>query len=207
MRPAWSHLWQQARDEGRRWYYLDNAWFDVARERYFRVGVDAMQTYARRPSDGSRLRALGITVVERRAKGGRHIVVCGQSAEFMACNARWPGGLDGWHRCVAEQIRRHTDRPIVVRSKWMGRPLQADLADAWLLVTHASAVAVEALIAGVPVIVTDPQCAAAGFGVSFEDIELAGPPQNVRPWAEQLADSQWTLDELTAGAAWGQLHE
>lgn len=44
VRPAWRHLWEQARREGRTWYYLDNAWFDVARERYFRVGINAVQS-------------------------------------------------------------------------------------------------------------------------------------------------------------------
>lgn len=206
VRPAWRHLWRAARTEGRRWYYVDNAWFDVAREQYFRVGIDAMQTYGRASSGGQRLRDLGVQVVERERNDGRHIVICAQSREFMACNADWPDGLDGWMRHVGEQLRRHSDRPVIWRQKGLGPSLPHDLRGAWLLITHASAAAVEALIAGVPVIVTDPRAAAAVFSLQFDDIERAMPPVNVRQWAEQLADSQWTIEELAAGAAWSAMH-
>lgn len=207
VRPEWAHLWRQARSEGRDWYYLDNAWFDCARERFFRIGVNAMQSWSQQPSDGRRLRALGVQLQERPARQGRHIVLCRQSDEFMRFNAGWPGGALGWQDDVLEQLRHRTERPIVVRAKQSSTPLAEELQDAWLLVTHASAAAIEAVLAGVPVIVTDPDSAAARFSVGFEQVEDRLPPQDVRPWAERLADSQWTLNEMQAGMAWRAIRE
>lgn len=199
VRPAWWHLWRQARE----WFYLDNAWFDAGRERFFRVGVNAMQTWSRKPSDGKRLKALGVQI--RPQRRGRHIVVCRQSDEFMAFNAEWPGGALGWQQSVLTELKQHTDRPMVVRAKHSTLPLQADLKDACALVAHSSAAAVEALIAGVPVIVTDPNCAAAEFAMKFSDIESPPTLIGVEAWAQRLADSQWTLDEMREGAAWREI--
>lgn len=207
VRPAWSGLWQQAKTEGRDWYYLDNAWFDVAREKAFRIGINAMQSWRTKDSDGRRLRDLGVSVTERDRNVGRHVVVCRQSEEFMRFNAGYAGGALGWQDDVVNALTRNTARPILIRGKETKVPLAADLVDAWLLVTHASAAAVEALIRGIPVIVTDPHCAAWGLGTTFGRIESAEPPKGVRAWAERLADSQWTLDELKDGTAWKAINE
>ena len=204
VRPAWRHLWDEARADGRDWFYLDNAWFDAGRERFFRVGVNALQSWSQEPSDGRRLRELGVKVRDRDPDVGEHIVVCRQSDEFMRCAAGWQGGMLGWQEDVLNELKRHTDRLIVVRQKGADKPLEHDLHRAHCLVTHSSAAAVEALISGVPVIVTDHECAAARFGMKFEQLERgrALDPDEIAAWAARLADSQWTLDELRSGAAW-----
>ena len=91
VRPAWVHLWRQAQTEGRRWYYLDNSWFDAGRERFFRVGLNATQCWSQGPSDGTRLAALGV-VPQWRDRRGRRVLVCRQSDEFLRCVAGWQGG-------------------------------------------------------------------------------------------------------------------
>lgn len=196
VRPPWMHLWHQAKREGREWWYIDNAWFDRARERFFRIGHNAVQSWAP-ASDGARLQELGIEVQPWRRRG-RNIIVCPQTDEFMRTVARDPS----WRYVVKSRIAAHTDRPIVERVKGSKRPLAEDLVDAWLLVAHSSAAAVEALLAGVPVIVTDPSCAAAAFATSFEGIESPVLLDGREEWAARLADSQWTLEEMKKGAAW-----
>lgn len=207
VRPEWLHLWQQAVAQHRRRYYLDNAWFDVAREKFFRVGINAVQSWREKASDGRRLRELGIKATHRAwFDKGSHIVVCRQSDEFMRTVAGWQGGAIAWQQDVLNTLKGQTDRLIVVRIKGETRPLQQELIGARALVTHSSAAAAEALIAGVPVIVTDHQCAAAELGARFEDIEndarLFLHIDEVQPWAQRLADSQWTLEEMRQGAAW-----
>lgn len=198
VRPPWRHLWAQAKLERRTVYFLDNAWFDAGRERFFRVGVNAVQSWSPRPSDGKRLAALGVRVQPWRWDG-RHIVVCPQSDEFMATVA----GRPNWLAEVLREIATRTDRLVVVRKKGAPRPLRADLHGAWLLVAHSSAAAVEALLAGVPVIVTDPSCAMAAFGSSFSNLETGTRrPDGREEWAARLADSQFTLNEMRDGTAW-----
>lgn len=202
VRPAWRGLWEQAKREGRWWYYLDNAWFDVARERYFRIGVNTLQSWA---ADGSssRLHALGVKIAEHPPwNGGAHVVLCRQSDEFMRCVAGYAGGAEAWQQDMLAGLKAHTDRPVVIRGKHTTRPLAQDLAGARCLVTHSSAAAIEAVLAGVMVIVTDENSAAAGFSRCFRQIDdgFCGHP-GVHEWAARLAASQWTLDELRAGAA------
>ena len=205
VRPGWAHLWRQAQATARDWYYLDNSWFDAGRERYYRIGVNAVQSWSQKPSDGRRLAALGIGIKPWRPQGEGPVIVCRQSDEYMRTVAGWQGGALAWQEDVLNAMRPHTRRHIVVRVKGASRPLATDLEAAHLLVTHSSAAAVEALIAGVPVIVTDHQCAAAGFSSRFESIDNPVRPEGREPWAARLADSQWTLDELQKGMAWPTL--
>jgi hypothetical protein len=112
-------------------------------------------------------------------------------------------------RTLAE-LKRHTDRPIVVRAKPQpgetAVPLERALAEAHALVTHSSNVAVEAAIAGTPVFVA-PSSAAAPVGLT--DLSQIETP--VRPdrgsWLAHLAYAQYSMDEVKSGQAWRMLLE
>lgn len=186
VRPAVAHLWRQARDEGRDWYYIDNAYFDCARERYFRVTRNALQHRGDGRSDGARLRALGVTVQPMR-EGGDYVLVCPQSDEFM----RVVAGDPGWLARVTANLDAMGGE-FVVRHKHTGRALAEDLRRARLLLTWSSAAAVTALLAGVRVLCA-PECCATYAGDRVQ-------------WASVLADNQWTVDELARGYAWMRLN-
>lgn len=183
VRPAWAHLWEQAKSEGRRWYFIDNSYFDCARERYFRVTRNAIQHTGLGLSDGTRLKALGIEVKPMR--GGANVIVAVQSNEFMDVVANDPGWLQ---RVLPSLQERYGDPRVLVRTKRETRPLLQDLRGAGLLVTWSSAAAVTALLEGVRVLCA-PQCCAT----------YAGEDRGV--WAGVLADNQWSLDELSRGDA------
>jgi hypothetical protein len=205
VRPAWSHLWEQAKAERREWIYCDNSYFDVSRESSFRVTREALQAdglQACWTGDGAaRLKALGITVKDWRHNGS-HIVVCPQSDEFLRVVAGYEGN---WLADATAEIRKHTDRSLRIRKKGEPRPLVADLQGAWALVTHMSCAAVEALCAGVPVFCTG-RCAAQWMGSSdLSMIETPYYPERRQEWAEVLATNQWTLSELADGTAWRAL--
>lgn len=199
VRSAWEHLWREALEQRRDWYYADNAYFDVARERYFRVTRNALQHSGAGHSDGRRLAALGIRPRPWR-QGGRHILLCTQSAEFMATVARSPD----WLSDTRDALRRYTDRPVIVRTKSDPEPLREALKDCWAVVTWSSAAAVEALMAGVPVCCS-PASAAWRFSSQLAAIESPGTPDGREAWAAVLADNQWTLDEIRSGLAWRNL--
>jgi hypothetical protein len=187
VRPCVRHLWEQAKREGRDWYYIDNSYFDVARERQFRVTKNAIQHTGQGRSDGRRFDALGLEVKPMRDSGSI-ILVCAQSAEFMSVVA----GDPGWRERVTRNFERHYGDRVLVREKGCQRPLSEDLARARLLVTWSSAAAVMALLDGVRVMCA-PECAATYAN-------------NRRRWASVLADNQWTIDELAAGRAWRGLN-
>jgi hypothetical protein len=198
------HLLRLAIAEGREFFYGDNAFMDCARARYFRFARNAVQIARRAPPDFDRLKALGVEVKPWK-RDGRHIVVVEQSEHFLNLV-----GAKHWLLRTLTELHQHTDRPLVIR-RWSrdkasaGATLQADLRDAWALVTHMSAAANEALLAGVPAFVSG-RCAAAPLASGeLANIEKPRYPEGREEWAAGLSGQQWTLDELRDGSAWRAL--
>ena len=207
VRPPWLGLWDQAKREKRNWYYLDNSYLDCTRERYFRVTRNALQCDGMNAvwndEGAKRVKALGVTIRDWQ-RGGRHVVICPQSAEFLNVVAGFEGD---WLEQAVAAIKGHTDRPIVVRKKGEPRPLVADLEGAHCLVTHMSAAAVEALIAGIPVFCTG-RCAAQMMGLSdLSMIETPEYPERRQEFMELLASNQWNLSEMRDGTCWRAFEE
>jgi hypothetical protein len=194
VRPQWAHLWSQAKAEGREWFYIDNGFIGAGR---FRIARNAVQAAQCRP-DPARLAGLGVTIAPWR-RGGRHVLVCLQSDEFM-------GTVAGFTGDIAAAVCDQTDRPVRVRRKGNPRPLAADLADCWCVVTWASNAAVEAILAGVPAIVLGESAAAPMAGDGLDQIDAPPTPDGREEWAAGLAASQWTLEEIASGKAWAELH-
>lgn len=139
-------------------------------------------------------------------KAGRHIVMVEQSEHFL----RISGGGSDWIHRTTEELRRHTDRPIRIRT-WkrdkggLCATLQHDLAGAWAMVTHMSAAATEAALAGIPVFMTG-RCAAYPMGSDdLSRIEWPRYPDNREEWAAGLAGRQWTIEEIRDSMAWRAL--
>lgn len=219
--PAAVGTFERVQAEGRDFYYIDNPYF--GRGGYFRVARNAKQHAGLvGPRAPERLAAFAITVRPWRI-GGRHVLVTLQSEWWYRLHgttlASWLGG-------TVAAIRAATDRPILVRRKPRvrlaelpnvagvaelaeapeGRPLQADLAEAWCLVTHSSNGAVEAALAGVPVFTTSADCAARAVGSGdLSLVETPRYPDGRREWAERLAANQWTVEELRRGRCWADL--
>lgn len=199
------HLLRLAIAEGRDWYYGDNAFFDQNRGRYFRFARGCVQNHTLAAPDHDRARAQGI-VLHRWQRDGKHIVVVEQSEHFLNLV-----GQGGWLARLLADLQRLTDRPIRVR-RWRrdkdkaAVSLKADLVGAWALVTHMSAAANEALLAGVPVFVSG-RCAASPMASGgLENIENPRYPDGREDWAAGLAGMQWTIEEIKAGMAWRKFH-
>lgn len=103
-------------------------------------------------------------------------------------------GSEGWVDETLERLRAVTDRPVVVKTD-KAIPLETFLADAWAVVTFASAAGVSALLSGVPVF-AGPYCPCLPVSSgSVEDIER--PVLHDRlPWLRSLAYCQWGATEL-----------
>lgn len=146
------------------------------------------------PDDGSRWRALGVTLKPWRTDG-KHILVCGQ----RGIGSQEMASPHGWHQRFAEKLQRVTSRPVRVRAHpghgGRGRPLADDLNGAWAVVVWNSSVGVHALAAGIPVFYAAPHwiCARAAVPLAKADIE--------RPNLSYL-----DREEAMVRMAWGQYH-
>jgi hypothetical protein len=157
---------------------------------------------------------------------GEHILVCLQR------NGGWSmDGLDVMQWCIQtiKDIKKYTDRPIVVRAHpgdkksknylklnvpnvtISDKPsIVDDLKNAWATVVYNSSPAVASAIEGVPVFVTDPNPQISqAYDVANTDLSLIESPilLDRQPWVEKLAMSHYNFDDLKSGAAWNVIKE
>lgn len=165
---------------------------------YYRWTRNAFQMRSIREVPKDRWRALNIPLAPW-SENGRHIVIAKPSATYDAFH-RTHDWLD---KTVAE-LKRHTDRPLVIREKLSTVPLAEELRGAHALVTHQSNAAVEAVIMGCPVFVDDGSAASLVGKTDIAEIEHPIYPDR-KPWLWSLAYSQYSEDELVNGALWSLL--
>lgn len=157
---------------------------------------------------------------------GKHILICTQR------NGGWSmKGLTvvDWLNQTVTEIRKHTDRPIVVRPHpgdkraqdylnfrsphWKlsgSSSLTEDLSKAWATITYNSSPGVASTIEGVPAFVTDPNPQTSqAFSVANTDLSKIETPATFdrQAWIERIAMCHWNYDELSNGAAWRHMKQ
>lgn len=173
--------------------------------------------FQNRQHDSARFQVFEIPV-RPWSRDGKHILVAGMSDK----GARAEGFLpEQWERRVIEKLRRVTDRPIIYRPKpsWLGshpiqgagfdrsdRSISEALIDCYAVVTHHSNASVDGLLAGVPSFCIDG-CAAPLSLRDFSKIEEPLYPDGREQWAADLAWTQWSIEEMSSGAAWRYLKD
>jgi hypothetical protein len=200
---VWGQEWlalriiPRAAREGRPFWHIDNGFYLPARgtaHGYYRCTYRGMSPILLRdPAPRPDLRVK----MQPWRRDGRHVLLALPGASFgraMGINVR------SWLAHIEGRLRILTDRPIVVRPKTFTKPLAPDLAGAWALVTHSSNVAVDAVIAGIPVFVA-AESPAAPVGRTDLDIENPVMPDREAWWAS-LMNQQFTLPEMASGTAW-----
>jgi hypothetical protein len=119
---------------------------------------------------------------------------------------------DTWVRTTIEEIKKYTDRPIVVRDKAtrqqrISNTIFDDLKDCHALVTYQSIAAVESVLHGVPAFTLAPT---AADPVCDKDLSLIEDPtlqdeHKIYKWACHLAYGQFHVDEFKDGSAYRML--
>lgn len=119
--------------------------------------------------------------------------------------------LDSWLKDTIDAIKKYTDRPIRMRERPASRlDRKTQQPEEWLndvhaVVTFNSTAATEAVLAGVPVFVTEPAANAARpvSNLDLSQIEMPWFPDTdqVYKWACHLAYGQFHTTELTDGTA------
>ena len=215
-------MFEAYRAKGKAFVYLDMGyWHRRPKGRgiyrgYHKVVVgdrDALQ-YFRRGQPASRWRSLAVDIKPWR-RTGRHILLAGMSHKSAVHNGY---RAQEWETEAVARIRRYSDRPILYRPKpswphsspiagttfWRpDSPLQADLENAWAVVTHHSNVGLEALAAGIPVY--SEGGLASTMTMELEQIESPPLPDDRESFFADVAYCQWSADEMESGACWRHL--
>jgi hypothetical protein len=166
-------------------------------------------------------------VIEDYKHNGKNIVL------MLQRNGGWSMGntnVCDWMLTTIKQIRKYTDRPILIRphpgdkraTTYLSNinltieknvtissnvtSLDNDLKNAWAVVNHNSSAVVGPIIKGYPAFITDPdrsQCAE----VANTDFSLIENPNQYdrQKWLERISMFHWKFSELEDGSAWSHM--
>lgn len=204
----------KAIEDGRDFYYIDTGYFGNDKTKhYHRITKNALQfnlpLWKECPAD--RFMKTGTEI--RRSTPGKNILLCPPSQKALTY---WNVDLQEWLENTTEEIKKYTDRPIVIREKQKRHvrtnedTIEMALSrDVHCLVTYNSIAAVEALILGKPVFVMGPNAAEPLANTDLSKIEKPVMPavEMVRKLCCNLAYGQFTPGEMIDGTAWSILQE
>ena len=190
---------EACRARGRDFFYIDTGYFgNTAKGKlYHRITRNDVQYFGPvvdRPSDRLALTGIGF----RKFRPGTNILLAPPSQKLLMM---YDIDLETWLNTTIEEIKNHTDRPIVIRKKQSRTvrmtedTMEMALAqDVHCLVTFSSIAAGEALLLGKPAITLGPNAAAPLCSQSISEIENPKIPtlDEVKAWAANLAYNQFT---------------
>ena len=205
---------EACRAHGRDFYYIDTGYFGnpAKGKLYHRITRNDVQYFGPimdRPDD--RLAQTGIGF--KKFRGGTNILLAPPSQKLLMM---YDIDLETWLNNTIEEIKKYTDRPIVIRKKQSRAvrmtedTMEMALAqDVHCLVTFSSIAAGEALLLGKPAITLGPNAAAPLCSQSISEIENPKIPtlDEVKTWAANLAYNQFTEAEMRNGTAWRILND
>ena len=218
-------IWQRYRQANKPVIVLEVG--GLRRNKSFKVainGVNRKADFANQNVDDTRWPLFQHTLKPWQQRG-QTIIVLGQHN----ASEQWVGMPDmrRWFESQVQQIRKHTDRPIVVRGHpgdkhapkylkskdWQvstAPSLTQDLLNAHCTITYNSSPSVASAIEGIPTYVTDPNPKISqAYAVANTDLSTIETPQTFerQEWIEKLAMCHWNFDELSSGEAWAHMRD
>jgi hypothetical protein len=161
-------------------------------------------------------------------KTGNHILITLQRPMGWSMRGY---NLMKWLEETFVKIRKHSDRPIVIRwhpGDWKSFPNYApllkkynatvspqerhiteDLVDCWALVCHNSTPSAVAPIEGIPAFITDDPSYSQGGDVANTDFSLLENPilADREQWIKKLAQCHWSFADLRSGRCWAHMRQ
>jgi hypothetical protein len=196
------------RAAGRDFYYIDTGYFGNGKKKtYHRITRNDVQHFGPiidRPSD----RVPPDVGVSKFRRQGSKILLAPPSQKLLNL---YDINLEEWLTRTQADIRKHTDREIVIRLKQSRSVRQSSDTiqqalddDVFCLVTFSSIAAVEALLHGKPAITLGPNAAAPLCSHTVSEIENPFIPDldQVRALIRHLSYCQFTEAEMRDGTAW-----
>ena len=161
---------------------------------------------------------------------GNVIVICGQHHN----SEQWKGlpKLNSWVEQQIKIIRKYCDKPIVIRphprnpfnfdekkyphvrvnlpkrdhSTYDDTDFKKILRSTWAVVNHSSNPAIEAVIHGIPVFVSESSLCHDVGNTNVADILHPAMPAR-QNWANRMAYCEWTTEEIGQGLPWKRIRE
>lgn len=201
------------RKQNRAFYHIDLGYFrrsDHSRgdfSGFYRVSIDDFQfsrweSVERTPADRWQALKIPLKPWKTAKTAGKSVIIVPPSLEWGRFIGVFP---PTWVQEVTDELKRHTDRPILVASK-QSAPLRMLIHDAWAVVTFNSNSVIDALIEGVPVF---PLAAPAASPLGYDSLALIEHPArdlDRERIFSVLAYQQFTLREFEDGTAWRLLN-
>jgi hypothetical protein len=184
----------------------------------WRLMPNGQNCFLSRGNTSQRRLQLGVDIKDWH-HSGKEIVIALQRAD----SNQWKGqpSLEAWTDNTIVNIKKHTDRPIVVRPHpryRLGKLAQSceirspqrvvgtyddydistSINHAWALVNYNSNPAVTAVLQGTPAFVGASSIAVPVANLDFSHIENPLRPDRTQ-WANDLAWSEWTVSEIGQG--------
>ena len=221
-------IWQRYRQANKPVIVLEVG--GLRRNKSFKIainGVNRKADFGNQIVDDKRWPLFGHTMKPWQQRG-QTIIVLGQHN----ASEQWAGLPDmrTWVESQIHQIRKHTDRPIQIRphprnninlnvkkysnvtiknpvidvSKVDDTDFKDTLKDAWAVVNHSSNPAMEAVINGIPVFVSEASLCYEVGNKSFETINNPVMPDRTA-WANRVSYTEWFPDEIEKGLPWRRI--
>lgn len=152
------------------------------------------------------------------SQSGYNIVIAAQRSD----SEQWAGQPPtvAWLTETANTIRKYTDRPIIIRPHPRQRindipgcviemprsipgtydsfDYERSLSTAWAVINHNSGPGSQAILKGVPAFVGSSSLAAPVGNADLSAINSPARPDRTA-WLEQLAHTEWYIDEIASG--------
>ena len=208
------HVWQHYRNQNKPVIVLEVG--SIKRNITWRVMLNGVHAPLTLHNSQQRADLLGIAAQPWKHNNGAILIALQRTDSNL-----WSGmpALDQWLHQIVAAIRQHTDRQIVVRAHprqvvsvsglEIQRPTPVpgtydefdfahSLSNVYAVVNHNSSSAVQSILQGVPVVSSLSSIAAPVAVADFSQINSLNYCDR-QPWINDLAWSEWTVDEIARG--------
>ena len=202
----------------------------IKRNETWKIGINGVNReadFANQDADAIRWKKFNTNLLPWK-QTGEDIIICGQHTNSHQWRNNPP--MSTWFDQQITEIRKYTDRPIVIRphprnhvtldikkfknvkvvspqrdnKTYDDTDLTERLKSAWALVSHSSNPAITAAMHGIPVYVSESSLSYDIGNSSYENINNPKMPER-QQWANKLAYTEWWPDEIEQGIPWQRI--
>ena len=225
---GYQNIWNECQNKNKPIVVLEVG--GIKRNETFKVGINGVNReadFANQNVDSDRWKKFNIEL-KPWTHAGQEIIICGQhhNSHQWRNNPR----MYKWFEQQITEIRKYSDRPIVVRPHPRNHvnidttkfknvnvipPIKNQntyddtnfieiLKNAWAVVNYSSNPAMQSVFNGVPVFVSEASLSYDVGNSSLADINNPKMPDR-QNWASSLAYTEWTTEEIKQGLPWARI--
>ncbi len=196
----------EAIQKSKNFYYMDHGYFNqssrifeknktkiIDLDGYFRVVHNDFWHDGSGSQPDDRLKKLKLKFKDIN-KNGEYIILSDPTDD-----AKKFYNLYEWSNKTINEIKKYTDRPIILHNRSSKTPLSHLLKKAWAFVSDHSSAGFKAMLEGVPAYFTNNTLSNIGQIKNIEKREINYLVFN------NLAYEQWNIEEIKSGDCWGHL--